>query len=251
MVNKPKIFFTMHRSGSTVLASIVSKICMTTKTSFVNVSSLGPGALNEKMLQGTSITACPVRLCARVNRVDENLMKTVESRNDQFDVIWNIRDPRDVAVSMFYSFCYGHAGVGGQDKIGKFREAGIDDFMFKVLFNKNFIQRGTGDTTSLYDRYKYVCNTFLNKATVVKYEEMVTDFESWLIKLESVYGPMNRKRVCKFAKPKFKVGKENPNSLKRQITPGDYKRKLKKETIEEINDRMGVILKLLNYECEV
>jgi hypothetical protein len=48
----------------------------------------------------------------------------------------------------------------------------------------------------------------------------------------------------------FTVQKENISSHKRQITPGDNKRKLKPETIEILNDRFADILDTLGYDVD-
>jgi hypothetical protein len=45
----------------------------------------------------------------------------------------------------------------------------------------------------------------------------------------------------------FKVSSEDIYKHKRQVTPGDHKRKLKPETIDILNQKTAEVLKLYDY----
>ena len=68
----------------------------------------------------------------------------------------------------------------------------------------------------------------------LKYEEMMIDFDNWRMKLTNYLdikiSPMDIEKIKILGKI-GQVSKENINSHIRQAKPGDYKRKLKKETI--------------------
>ncbi len=78
---------------------------------------------------------------------------------------------------------------------------------------------------------------------------MVNDFSNWVCNL-SEFTDLNVKKetiesVIRTAN--FNVDREDVTSHKRQITPGDHKRKLKKETINILNSQFLEILDVLNY----
>ena len=79
---------------------------------------------------------------------------------------------------------------------------------------------------------------------------MVSDFPSWLSKL-TTFLDLNLddetlESILKTAI--FEVDKEDKKAGKRQVTPGDHKRKLKAETIRALNFQLEKVLDAFNYK---
>ena len=81
---------------------------------------------------------------------------------------------------------------------------------------------------------------------------MVHDFSKWLNQLLIFTGLNVRKETLEsiIEKANFNVDKENVKAHKRQVTPGDHKKKLKPDTINILNARFSEILDVLEYEKE-
>ena len=83
---------------------------------------------------------------------------------------------------------------------------------------------------------------------LLKYEDMVGNFDSWLASilafLEFSPGQETLSRIKNDAD--FSV-QEDISQHKRQVTPGDHKRKLKPETIESLNAILEPVLAPLGY----
>jgi hypothetical protein len=79
---------------------------------------------------------------------------------------------------------------------------------------------------------------------------MVRDFESWLGQILRFWGlPTNTPTVkTLIAEADFTVSREDPNSHKRQVQPGDHRRKLKAETIDQLNEIYAEVLDKLGYD---
>jgi hypothetical protein len=178
-------------------------------------------------------------------------------------IVLHLRDPRDVLVSLFYSYVYIHKGeiapnTGYRKTIG---DNGIDAFCLKTAKEKipNLQgDYGTGNwwlyhtSGNILKRYEDYIKHLIGRpnVTVIKYEEMVTDFKSWLKKIIKAFNFRNEDDVVNslFLKynQEFKI-KTETMVHRRKITPGDHKEKLKPETIKELNSIFRNVLEVLGY----
>ena len=180
---------------------------------------------------------------------------------EQYSVVLHLRDPRDVLTSAYYSHAYSHKITGrfkpSEEQREEWKEQGIDDFVI------NRIERVKNEYVDLSTRL-----LGRNNVVLLKYEDMVTDYGQWLkgflsafsefkprenagmrILLgknthEKIYNTLYKKHKNDFL-PAKKV--EDVHSHKRQVTPGDYSRKLKQSTIDTLNEKFSSILTSLEY----
>ena len=168
---------------------------------------------------------------------------------EPYQVLLLLRDPRDVLVSFYFSMAFSHPipSGGGQpvpgyewirEKKEKASRMTIDEFVLD-------------QSQVFWDVYQPYCEKLLGKKNVllVKYEHMVSDFESWLDTVISFLKlhPSQEVKDHLLAAADFRVNEENPYAHKRQVLPGDHVRKLKSETIEALNKMWRPILKALSY----
>ncbi len=164
----------------------------------------------------------------------------------QYKIILMLRDPRDVLVSSFYSKAYSHPLPGDSFKAKKFmkdREFAINKGIDKYVLSK------CDEVKKYYERYisllvnRYPC-------LVVKYEDMISDFRTWLEVIldysELTISDELKNELIDKAK-KSKNLKENQLSHKRQLFPGDYLRKLDTNTTSYLNESLSNILLYFNY----
>ena len=178
-------------------------------------------------------------------------------------VILHLRDPRDVLTSMFYSYCYMHAGeieadTGYRKEVA---EAGIDRFVLDMVTEPFYDYRGDYGIGSRYkqhvgtvlDRYEHYLNELLGRpnTVVVSYEEMVLAFPTWLEKIVSAFDLPNpdetRAVVSARHANSVAAGEEDVWSHKRKVTPGDHREKLQAETIRQLDKIFAPILERLGY----
>lgn len=165
---------------------------------------------------------------------------------DNYKVVLMLRDPRDVLTSFYFSMAYSHnIRCGSRQTINwvlsnrkKALEMGIDKFVLDRL-------------QEYLDKYTLYCNKFLNKPNVllIRYEDMVNDFGRWLSKIVEFLKFDVKKEVVDeiISKADFSIEKEDIHSHKRRVSPGDYKQKLKPETINILNEQFKEIFNLLSY----
>lgn len=185
---------------------------------------------------------------------------TIPNDLESYSIVLHLRDPRDVLVSLFYSFTYSHPRRPGRfnpsDKERlRWEEEGINAFVLDKApeFKK---------------RYQILTSTLFDKTNVVfiRYEDMISDYGEWLKQFLSAFSQFSvpSKRILKLFKyhpssadihhkflkkyeNQFNVSSEDIYRHKRQITPGDHKRKLTEDTIKKLSLEFEEILKLLNY----
>ncbi len=161
---------------------------------------------------------------------------TGKSANDRF--ILHLRDPRDVLVSMFFSWSYSHPGVN-EDYRARLREKGLDDFVLR-------------ESAGLKEKYALYVRDYLSLpgAVLLKYEDFVLVRPAWLSAFLRACGvDPEQRHYIRLGKdnPAEKVRQEDKFSHIRKAAPGDHKEKLKDETIKALNSEWADLLLALGY----
>lgn len=153
--------------------------------------------------------------------------------------IINLRDPRDVLVSDFYSRKYSHemnlTMIGYREKAASLE---IDPYVIANI----------GKVRDVYAAYSDYIENNREQALILSYEEMVTDFASWVKKLQSWCGlPPVIKRIEDVSRDENFRGRNIKTAHKRRVTPGEHRSVLKPETIDILNRELRDTLLSLNY----
>lgn len=251
------IVYTTHKAGSMVLHRVLKDICEINRIRYYSPNDVKPALPFDRIFSGDDFIAkkrgCfgPIRFFVPTKAID------------QADVILHLRDPRDVLTSMFYSYCFMHAGeIEAQTGYRKeVAEAGIDRFVLDMAGERFYEYRGDYGIGSRYkkhvgnvlDRYQRYVTELIDRpnTTVVSYEEMVLAFPSWLEKIVGAFDlsdPEETREVV-MARHANSVAAEEEDvwSHKRKVTPGDHREKLKPETIRQLDKIFTIVLEKLGY----
>ena len=255
--NPPRniVAFTTHKAGSMVLHRVLKDICELNRIRYYSPSK--SELPFERMFAGHDFIVrrrgCfgPIRFFVPTQALDEA------------SIILHLRDPRDVLVSMFYSYCYMHAGeieahTGYRKAVA---EAGIDQFVLDMVGSPFYGYRGDYGIGSRYkkhvgnvlDRYQRYLDELLDRPTtiVVSYEQMVLSFPAWLEKIVSAFDPVDPEETRAIVTARHAnsvaAGEEDVWSHKRKVTPGDHREKLRPETIQQLDEIFAVTLEMLGY----
>ncbi len=252
------IVFTLHKSASIFLnnqCQVLSKLS--------NINYYTPSRTNTEWNARSVLVdkdlwlnnhGCfaPIRFFVEVPQLED------------YEIILHLRDPRDALVSMFYSYCYIHRGEleKGTGYRREVAEEGIDAFVLGMCSDKSLKYKGDyGTGGHLLDlignfpkRYQDYIDNLIGKPNVVllKYEEMVSDYPSWLEKFIKPFPIENKERVRQelvaLSPTFFPERSKDVMTHRRHITPGDHKDKLKQETIEQLNEIFVSTLDVLDYQ---
>jgi hypothetical protein len=251
------VAFTTHKAGSMVLHRVLKDVCELNRIPYYSPNVQGSLLPFERMFAGYDFMAkkdgCfgPIRFF-------------VPSESfAQIRIILHLRDPRDVLVSMFYSYCYMHAGeierhTGYRKAVA---EAGIDRFVLDMVSKRFYDYRGDYGIGSRYkkhvgtvfDRYQHYLEELVDRpnTTLVSYEEMVLAFPSWLQKILSAFDLPNEEETSAVVIARHAnsvaAGEEDAWAHKRKVTPGDHREKLQSGTIRQLDEIFAPALERLGY----
>lgn len=176
------------------------------------------------------------------------MVKNIDYMED-YHIILTVRDPRDILVSNYFSLGYSHAIP---QKTGNKREAflrrrkntkkmTIDEFVLKHY--PRVLLRFKDYQEDLLNRYEHV--------TLLRYEDMTSNYKKWLTDLSNGCGFQISSSLMNELVTEFedrKVQYEDKFSHVRKGKPGDYREKLKSETIKTLNDMFYPYSSFYGYE---
>jgi hypothetical protein len=158
----------------------------------------------------------------------------------------HLRDPRDILVSYFFSHTNSHPtgknfNVTDNDR-RRWNEMGIDQFVLSIA----------DDLQLRFQAYRSILEQAEpGSIELLYYEKMVTDFPTWFAAFAKLFPIADqRKLVNSYAdsmKSAFIVDNEDPKRHNRQISPGDHRRKLREETIDNLNQLLGKELNFFGF----
>ena len=164
-------------------------------------------------------------------------------------MIMQVRDQRDCITSHYYSMAQSHALSPDPARAAEFsakraevQTMSVDEFALNYhRFAAAFPER--------LAILQSILRTHPD-CLLLKYEDMVSAPQIWLDTIAQfldhpIQGKLQR-RLTRIAD--FTPSREDPNSHRRQITPGDHRRKLKPETIEQLNADLTDGLAFFGYD---
>jgi len=160
-------------------------------------------------------------------------------------VVFLLRDPRDVLTSLYFSVSISHQAPKNpqlqeafQNRRQKSIAQGIDCF----------VRKKAPPLLAVYQRYCQLLQANPN-FLLLRYEDMVGDFGTFLDRVINYWGlsvdAEFRNRFLALAD--FDVQGEDVHSHKRQVKPGDHRRKLAPETIGWLIEQFSAVLDQLGY----
>lgn len=174
-----------------------------------------------------------------------NYVKNIPEVDSYLKVLM-VRDPRDILTSHYFSQAYSHPVPGDPEKAAAFQRARelvlqktIDEFVL------GFSER-VGDSMNTYLRHLVDQPNLL----VTRYEDMVADFPRWLDELLAFtslrISEKTRANLIGSAVGPVPTA-HRPDQKRRQVAPGDHRRKLKAETIATLNERFAAAIERFGY----
>lgn len=251
------VVFTLHKSASMFLHRQCEQLCALAGIDYHSPNVPGSGLDARRLLtdpgvwRGRHGCFAPIRFYVEV------------PERERYAVLLHLRDPRDVLVSMFYSYCFIHSGpvAPGSGHRAEVAARGIDAF---VLAKSGADSRGiAGDygtgghveelIGNVAERYRIYRERLLGSpgVTLLRYEEMVTDYRAWLTRFIAPFPigdqPGVVERLVAANAGLFERRTRDTLEHVRHVTPGDHRAKLRPETIATLNDIYGETLDALGY----
>ena len=242
-------FYTFHKCASTLFTSYILK----------NINGLynvdysfeiysGRRRPDKKlMFRKKGIIYGPIRL-------SDNKMKTVgkailipttkhEFIQDKI-AIFMIRDPRDILVSEYYSFGFSH-GFSPVKEIKESQETKRENIHTKSL-DEYVLESATKQAKHFESLYEI--SNVCERSIILKYEEMINDFEHFIEKLRKFIALEDNvvREIYQRSRPREN---EDTSSHRRSGQVGNFRNKLKEGTVKDLNKSLAETLALFGYEA--
>lgn len=160
-------------------------------------------------------------------------------------IIMQVRDPRDCLTSAYFSYKLSHVPPKDPNKLREFMERR------KELKDLDIDQYVVAEAAGYQNRMNILRNLMdgHDDLLLLKYEDMVLDTERWLKQISDFLDQpiTDELRATLGNKIDFSVKAEDPMRHKRQVLPGDHKRKLKPETVDTMSGTMKRELDFFGY----
>lgn len=236
------LFFTVHRCASRYVTGILKKLAKDSGMIYADIEGYlwRGGKINSKKRE---IYKKYGYFFGPFYGLDEDQFTLPVPHLDDFKILLMLRDPRDVLTSYYFHHAYHIYSNPAKTEFILSRSRAtlvrtIDEWVLEMA-------------PAFLNRYKLYFESLKGKHNCLlsKYEDMVNDFNTWLLKIiEFVNLDIKNKTIESILnQANFKVEKEDVKKHKRQVEPGDHKRKLKKDTIKILNSQFEEILNVLNY----
>ncbi len=246
-VNLPKLLegfksaylFSFHKSGSTLMDSMVRKYCrkLGVPTFSLFDSAFDSGIPTKEVMDDALVCF------SKTGRI-----YTGFRHYPRFDLVLTgapcillVRDPRDMLVSMYYSVAKSHVVLRNNLEFLKRRRetAGmsVDEFALRKahMYVHNF--------------NKYQQKLPLDTLTTYRYEDVIYAKEAWLSDLVEKLSLPQDSATIKIIAKQFDIfpKQEKQDKHIRQVHPGNYRSKLAPQTIAAISEELEEFLTYYNY----
>lgn len=238
--NQSIIWFTAHKCASVYATEILHKLAQDILMTHVNYEAdLWEGGQSFSNF----FTENNFDVCTITNHIYGPFRQYYSIPElEEYKVILMLRDPRDVLTSLYFSTAYSHSIPESQKtEIESAREyaimKNIDDF---VIAHSPWVR----ETYNLYAKYLFGKKNVL----FLKYEDMVTDFPTWLNEIfKHLQMTPSEQLVKELIDGAIFEVTEDVYSHKRQVKPGDHRRKLQVNTIKQLNLQLQDVLEIYGW----
>ncbi|MCG8320341.1 MAG: sulfotransferase domain-containing protein [Cytophagales bacterium] len=168
---------------------------------------------------------------------------------EKYNVVLSVRDPRDILVSNYYSTALSHpVPPEKSDKREEFLE--VREWARSISIDE-YVLSESDKVHAVFDRYRNNLIAKYDNVGIVRYEDMVSGYRRWLAGLANKSGLKISDRLSEELLTEYeqnRVRKENKFAHVRKGVAGDYREKLREDTIEQLNDQFDGILGFFGYK---
>lgn len=234
--------FAMHKSGSTLLNNMLEEVLTFIGIPHIAISEVAfKAGLPENDILNPEDFIFEKGYCYRGYRSFPGYLCRFDLSEKKKVLL--IRDPRDMAVSNYFSYAQSHSlpesGPAREELLASraaAKSTDINDFCMTDI--KTFIDE--------FEGYEHL----LNSGTVVyRYEDVIFRKEAWLNDMLSYFGIVaDPALVADVAKQNDVIPQaERPEQHIRQVFPGNFRKHLNDNTIRTLNARLEPILEKFGY----
>lgn len=159
-----------------------------------------------------------------------------------------LRDPRDMLVSLFFSVAKSHT-IPEEGKIRDSMLAARDEAA-QTDIDSWVIQHAEKLRPKLERWADWIDRGGIERVRVFRYEDIIFNKRAWIRELDNLMGLRSRPEILDEIADRFDIrpDTENENAHIRSVAPGNYREKLRPDTILRLNDILHDAAGRLGYQ---
>jgi hypothetical protein len=241
--------FSIHKAGSTLMHNMIAQVCAEANIPALNIPAIlfREGIRDQDWRDDKRLLEfiTPGRIYYGYRYLPE-ILQGPETALENSKSVLLVRDPRDALVSEYYSY-------GGKHLTHKLPDKNSEQFIkskeaTKALDIDPYVLNNSGNYLKKLQDYK----NFLNFDNVLlrRYEQIFFDKHRFLADIFNHFDISVPADILARVAEKNDVRPQSEDQTKhiRKGTPGDYREKLKPETIVKLNDRFQEIGRWYGYD---
>lgn len=244
-IHPAPFYLSVNKAGSTLQTGVVETICKASGISFLNLA-------DQLFLQGLSISECPLQL---LNLLERELVSTGfrepwlllhVQRYWSSPKILLVRDPRDIAVSLYFSITSSHA-MPAEGHLS--RMLNTQRQLTKNLTISQFVTAGEADSAIMNMRNFLQHSYQVGDFRIRRYEDVIFSKRQWFKSIADELQVDFEQQLLEELIDRFDVFPkyENPHAHIRRVTPGDYQRRLDSVALDYLEQRFKDVFEELDY----
>jgi hypothetical protein len=240
-------FYTFHKCASTLFSGYILKNI----EGLQHVDYAGALCSGKKVgkikFKERGVVYGPIRLSAdKRDMVYKRLVAPASTHDFVRDriAIFFVRDPRDILVSAYYSYGYTHE----LSPVLELRE--IQESL-RAKIQKESLDEYVLDSASAVSAHfeeLYNLSRACERGVVLRYEDMISDFDAFIAQL-CKYVVIDESCISEIYRRSRPKKTEDLSSHRRSGQIGDFRDKLKEETILSLNEILNTTLVRFGYEA--
>lgn len=241
------VAYAPHRTASMFIFKLFRDLSMDRGVSFFSANNSPPNHDQLTSDINSSFCVAPVRSFT---------FRTHFENIGQIKNVVQIRDPRDIVVSEYFSLAYSHPDKSwpAEQKLARdtVRSMTVDEYALSVIEDNNPALRLS--KYSLKHRLLELLPAIAADATIVRYEDMVRNYGQWLTAVIGVFefgecsSSVHRRYYRKYNHVFRPPETEDIYAHKRSILPGNHRIHLSRESVEALNEQFAGFLARYGYQ---
>ncbi len=235
-----------HKCGSTMLAGILQHIARHADKPFLSLTG-------QLFQQGYPIMKAPAEVFdiwrkpgytfAGI-RSPNPLFETDEFRRDARKILL-VRDPRDVATSLYFSQAKSHGAPGRGALTASFEKTRAN--AQSVDINRYVLDGKANPVLNSLQRLSGLLGS--QKLHVFRYEDIIFNKQEWIEEIGHVFRVSIPDALMSDLLDRYDVlpSSEDPSKHVRQVKPGNFEKHLSPEAIQYIQNRFSKVFEAFRY----
>ncbi len=224
--------FSFPKSGSTLLDQMLQQVCEVRGLTVYNPSAelFRGGMLDDAAAVDEQMLYAPTGYCFGVFRAFPPFIQPARLAGRK--TIMLVRDPRDMLTSFYYSMAISHVLPGEGELRERFMEQRV---RVRGMTVDEFVTKGVPSIEGTLDAL--VVGLRRSVVRLYRYEDVIFRKWEWLSDISDFLGlGVSQDALAVIAaRHDVRPEQDRPDEHVRQVRPGDYRRKLKSETVEYLD----------------